>query len=338
MLELAVYENAVIVPRRTKRDKAVGLFAEGHFVPWSNADIVVVPSPAVDCAPPDVPVCERADEVIFIGTLWCMWGHLITDFARHLWPLLRQDRSLKVAYAVGGPKQRLPVNFLQLLVALGVERGRLIEVREPMRFRKVYFGAPSFWHEQGICRWTEEYAEMIETIRANLLEPLPRVVPTRRVYLTRTLFAQNRKDFGEALVESAYRDAGFEIVAPEKLTFAEMVRLFAETAVLAATEGSVSHNALFLPKGARLEVLRKCDWVNVYQMAINEIRELDVSVYPVSVGNLLAVSAEPWRGPFLMGVTPELAAHLGCVPRRSRLEEWRCRWCRFKMWLKAHRI
>ena len=338
------YDGAIVVPRTGKRKRMneLGLFFGGVQVPWSNSDIVCNPSERKEPVTFDtgkLTIREIDEEVIFIGTLWCMWGHLITDFAAHLWPVLSLDRKLRVAYAVGSPVQTLPNNFKGLLAALGVPPDRLIEVRESTRFRKVHFGEPSFWHVRGEgVRWTEEYERTIDAAIAGVLGD-SRPTPHRKIYLTRTGFLENRKDFGEKTIETAYRRAGFEIVAPEKISFEKMVRLLAETEVLAATEGSVSHNALFLPRGARIEILRKYDCANEYQEGINRMRGLKSLVFDVSDGNMLAVPKEPFRGPFLLGVTPPLAVHLGCAPvRASRSERLKCLLCRVKLFIKAHRI
>ncbi len=344
-LAVHTYDNAVLMPRtrKRKRMRELGLFVNDKQVPWSTSDVVVLPSDtnAPVTFPADKAVEEVIDEeVIFIGTLWCMWGHLITDFATHLWPVLTLPKSLRVAYMVGSATQTLPANFKGLLAALGVSADRLVEVRKPTRVRKVHFGEPSLWHERGtgVLRWTDDYARTIDEAISGVLGPA-RPTPRRKVYFTRTGLVKNRKDFGEAAIEDAYRRAGFEVVSPEKLSFAETVRLLAETETLAATEGSVSHNALFLPKGAHLEILRKCGVANGYQEAINRWRELDVKVFNVSFGNRLAVPQEACRGPFLLGVTPELAAHLNCdIVPPSRGERFRCFLCRAKMWLKEHRI
>ena len=344
-LAVQTYDNAVLMPRtrKRKRMRELGLFVNDVQIPWSTSAVVVNPQ---DTLPPVVfHANERVEavideEVIFIGTLWCMWGHLITDFSAHIWPVLTLPKSLRVAYMVGSATQTLPTNFKGLLAALGVSADRLVEVRKPTRFRRVHFGEPSLWHESGTdaIRWTDEYARTIDAAIAGVLG-LSRPTPHRKVYFTRTGLVKNGKDFGERAIENAYRRVGFEVVSPEKLSFAETVRLLAETETLAATEGSVSHNALFLPKGARLEILRKCETANTYQEAINKWRELNVEVFNVSFGNQLAVPQEACRGPFLLGVTPELAAHLGCaVVPPSRGERFKCFLCRAKMWLKEHRI
>ena len=172
-LVVHAYKQALIVPRRKKRYRRsrIGCFADGKSVPWSNSDMVFRPSTPQVANEPLVKARYIDKDVIFIGTLWCAWGHLITDFSRHLWPLLSADPDLPVAYAVGGPKQKLPRNFMQLLEALGVSSDRLIEVREPMRFRKVYFGEPSFWHDtsRGQCVWTAEYAETVDAVIKGIL-------------------------------------------------------------------------------------------------------------------------------------------------------------------------
>lgn len=342
-LRLNIYEDAVVMPRmpgRRSKHRPIGLFANGVRVPWSDSGVAYADRPTSDCrlAREERVEC-RNETVLFIGTLWCIWGHPITDLMRHLWPLLALDGNIRVAYALGSPKQRLPVNFRGLLEALGVSSDRLVEVRQPTRFRRVLFGEPSFWHTAEGKSYSSEYSATVEAIIRGVLGT-SRMVQRRRVYLTRTgqRDTKGRKDFGEREVEAAYRRAGFEIVSPECLDFAEMVRMLAETDVLAATEGSVSHNALFLPRGSRIEILCKLAKRNGYQMAIDRVRDLKVSVYDVRISRLLAVPNEPWRGPFMIGVTSELAKHLGCEPTFSRLERLKYFLCLIWMWLKAHRI
>ncbi len=173
VLSIHSYENAVIVPRmrKRKRMREQGLFVDGVQIPWSTSEAVSFPreQEKVFFDTGKLAVRDMDEEVIFIGTLWCMWGHLITDFSTHLWPLLSLDKSLRVAYAVGSPKQTLPENFKQLLYALGATPDRLIEVREPMRFRKVHFGDPSFWHENGKVCMTAEYGRTIDAAVSGVL-------------------------------------------------------------------------------------------------------------------------------------------------------------------------
>ena len=80
---------------------------------------------------------------------------------------------------------------------------------------------------------------------------------------------------------------------------------------LAATEGSIAHNALFLPDNAKLVVVRKANYINDVQMTINQIRDLDVTIIDAFRDEFIARPREPWRGPFFVYVSKELANFLG---------------------------
>lgn len=81
MLEIREYEAAVLSPR-TKRNPAV-LYADGKLVEWSNSTY------GKRAVWRDDSIVESGESVAYLGNLWCVWGHLITDFSRHLWMLER---------------------------------------------------------------------------------------------------------------------------------------------------------------------------------------------------------------------------------------------------------
>lgn len=130
---------------------------------------------------------------------------------------------------------------------------------------------------------------------------------------------RDQRDFGEESLVHAFAEAGFEIVRPESLTFREMVRLLGETAEFASTEGSCAHNSLFLPQGTKVLIVRKANYVNWHQLAINRVRDLDVTYVDSSWSPALLryERNDPVAGPFFLYVNSRLAKILGvrrCFP------------------------
>ena len=77
----------------------------------------------------------------------------------------------------------------------------------------------------------------------------------RRIYISRRLFAMRTQDrviANEVQVENLFRDAGFEIVCPEAITYPEQLAICQEARVVAGMSGSNLFNVLFTRPGALL--------------------------------------------------------------------------------------
>ncbi len=77
--------------------------------------------------------------------------------------------------------------------------------------------------------------------------------PSRRVYLSRRGLNMRKFDrvvANEVQIEAVFRQAGFEIVQPEKLPFPDQISLYADAAILAGLSGSALHNSVFVREGA----------------------------------------------------------------------------------------
>lgn len=80
----------------------------------------------------------------------------------------------------------------------------------------------------------------------------------RKIYLSRR--GTGRAPDNEAALESLMTEAGFTIVQPEALSFAEQCQLFAETRFLVGLEGAGLANMLFMPPGGTVLALRSLAW------------------------------------------------------------------------------
>lgn len=82
----------------------------------------------------------------------------------------------------------------------------------------------------------------------------------------------------------------------------------------ATTEGSCSHNALFMKPGSELIVVRKIDSCNGYQHPINSMKELNVTYIDASLTHFPSDRKKPWAGPFFIYLNKRLAAFAGVRP------------------------
>ena len=313
------YYNAVIAPGR----ECGGVFADGRRVveAWpSGRDPDSTPCPQ-----------KRIDEpVLFIGTLHGCWGHCLTDSLRRMWffasPRREECRHLRVAYMTLLEDEVLPPNLLEIFKLLGFDLREATRIDQPTAIRECVVPDVGYVSANAGLTWGyPPHGPLLPTLEfGELFDFIVRRVgvgrgghPVRKVYFSRTRCS--RWDYGEEAIERAFASRGFEIVHPEKLSLAEMLRILDETAVFASTEGSCSHNAVFLRKGTRAIIIRKSSSVNWYQMMINFMRGLDVTfVRSAWSPTLLRYERhDPVAGPFFLYVNSRLAKILGvrrCFP------------------------
>ena len=271
-LNVACYDNCLMVPGPSG-DKAALYDCNGDLVVGSPLNRGCQVSTRLRSLMP-----KRIIEtpVFYLGVLYSCWGHCITDEIKFLWPFQRLTQYPKLCncqfvYTVVDCLGRaIPENYYLLLEELGIARERLMEIKEPTLLRECYFADECMWYDPGEAKryFAQEYCDLIELVCARNSTPLDRQ-PTK-VYFSRSSW--NRWEYGELSIDKAFANAGFEIVKPEDLRFHEMVRMLQNVDVMASSEGSCAHNALFMKKGAKTIYLRKFDYTNRYQLAIDEIK------------------------------------------------------------------
>jgi capsular polysaccharide biosynthesis protein len=107
-------------------------------------------------------------------------------------------------------------------------------------------------------------AEAIDFLRSRL-SPAAGSVGSRRIYVARRARTAGRRLTNEPEVRRVFEEAGFEVVSPEGLTFAEQRDLFGSAAVVAAESGAALTNMLAAPASTMLICLQAEPWeMNVY--------------------------------------------------------------------------
>ncbi|MBP3651721.1 MAG: glycosyltransferase family 61 protein [Clostridia bacterium] len=254
-------------------------------------------------------------EVLYLGMFHDTWGHCITDCISQLWPLFSENvpeyiRNAQWVYTTQHPAP-LPANFFRLLQILGIDIEKLEYISKPTKFKKIYLPDKSFYVDADTKHrmYTLEYKDIIDRILSKIDadERYP------KIYFTRTAFSGNR-DFGEEAIEKVFRDMGYHIVSPEKFSFEEQVAMLKGCKSFTATEGSCSHNALFMQPGNELITIRKIDHFYAYQYPINAMKELNAICIDANLSHLPNNRKRPWLGPFFVYVNKRMAAFAGVQP------------------------
>ena len=248
---------------------------------------------------------------IYLGCLYSVWGHAFLDNLRRLWFLLSDDgkrlmadgaRLIYVNHSRSAPGE----NFWLLLRKLGLPVEHFELVTEVTQFRTIYVPEPSFCYAEG-ATFSDEHNRMIEGILADV----PADNRYEKVYFSRAcLRGQQWREYGEYKIERIFHRMGYSIFCPEKLTLDQQLLLLKNCHSFVAAEGSIAHNSIFCKQGTKVIILRKADYVNDYQLAINEMRALDVTYVDIHH------SVPPYPnsimiGPFYLRITHELERFVG---------------------------
>lgn len=270
-------------------------------------------------------VIHKNAEAVFLGTWVDVYGHSITDNIKKLWFLNSEQyhdieteareagRELDLVYNYY-ISRKLPAYICDILKSLGIDAKNLVRVDNVTEYSKVYVPDNSLIMKDGWRFYSNVFKSLILRISNYCLDSIADY--SEKVYLSR-LSIKDKRDFGESFIEDTFKQNGFTIIYPETLTFAQQVSLYAHCRVMATTEGSISHNAIFCKEGTELIVLRKMDYCNEYQLTINDMKKLKVTYIDAHHS---IKTRKPWEGPFFMWRTKYLNSFLGYKSTEH------CRW------------
>lgn len=249
--------------------------------------------------------------VVFIGMFNPIWGHCITDNLKHLWfPLDSKYNYLqnyKFLYLNMSSDNYLPNNFYEVLSKLGIDREKLLTVNEVTQFKKVIIPDQCFLYNSELRQrqFTQEYINIVDKI-LNDIEPSNE----QKIYFSRTRL-KSHKDFifSEKKLDKLLVSKGYKIVFPETLTLNEQISLLKGCSEFVTTDGSISHNAIFCKNDTKLVIIRKSDYQNGYQAAINKLKDFNI-VYIDSNKSIMCNKKQPWVGPFFVYPDKKFCSYL----------------------------
>ena len=251
--------------------------------------------------------------VFIAGLVFPAWGHLLTDDLKHLWWFLSDDfkriqKCKNTLFVVIKSMRIANINNHRFIFScLGIETDRICVLETPTVFDEVLLPLPCIIPtDDGERIWTKEYKETIRTITHNIIANIKKTYPIySKIYFSRTKII-NHRDFGEKNVEQIFENAGFKVLYPEELSIAEQVWYIYNCKIFASTEGSIAHNAVFLQPGSCAYIVRKANYINPYQIVIDEMNSIE-TVYIDAHLSFLNNKKVPMIGPFFIYVSEAMA-------------------------------
>jgi capsular polysaccharide biosynthesis protein len=154
-------------------------------------------------------------------------------------------------------------------VGLDLERCRFVDISKSVVTCEQLL-APTYDRFNSEIR--PDLIKIHESLRggANALQP-----PQRLLFISR-MQGSARSLTNRSDVEAAVERMGYEIIRPERLSFAEQVALFSSARVVLGECGSGMHNALFCVPGARIGLLQSATNQNFLQAQIAMMKQQDI--------------------------------------------------------------
>lgn len=319
-LECISYDNAYILPHQGNNVAGVAT-SELEFIPSTGLD-------GNEQRAYDGKSAKYRDEVaIYLGCFHWVWGHFLTDNIKRFWFLYTDQCKQLIA---SGAKlvytcvynREVSANGAKLMAMADVDPSVFEVIKTPTQFRTLYIPDPAIIHSDlsqyslGKRFYTAEFADTIQRIVSK--------IPTERkydkIYLTRTGIVSNYlREFGEWKIERIFRQKGYQILRPEQIGLEEQLSILHNCTHFATTEGSIAHNAIFCKPGTDVVVIRKADYINSYQLFINQMRDLNVTYIDAHHTTPPYGEGHIWFGPFYMCVTEYLLRWAGL---RNILVPW----------------
>lgn len=314
-LNCLCYNNAYVLPHQGK-DVAGVVTQDFHFLPSTGLD-------GNEQRKYDGENAKIENSVaIYLGCFHWVWGHYLTDNIKRFWFLYTEEGKQLISH---GAKivftcvcnRELTENGLKLMQMADVNPSSFQLIKVPTQFKKLYIPDPSIIHTDlsqsslGERLYTKEYKETVSKI----IDKIPDRDLHDSIYFSRTGIKDNYlREFGEWSIEKIFKKKGYRIIHPEKISLEEQLMLLHNCSHFATTEGSVAHNAIFCRPGTYVEIIRKADYVNSYQLLINTLSDLDVTYIDAHHTTPPYGDGHIWFGPFYLCVTKSLLDWAGLLP------------------------
>lgn len=316
LLDVKVYDNAIILPHKIVD---CGNTMGGGIVTESGNHISVIDVGESPYYYEQEEVNGDEGCVIYLGMFHTVWGHCITDDLKKIWFLsspeyykLQKNQNVRLAYTGFdgfGPTGRFNDNFKELLKMIGVDFETLERIEEPTRFNRIYVPSDSLIYNRtkeiepfncSVARyWTNEFKKIFD----RLIAGTKRIEGYEKVYLSRRKW--EGRDYGEKDIENLFEKLGFRIICPEQYSFSQQLSIFVSCRCLASAESSVTHNSIFMQDGSELIIIRKGNYVNSYQSAINDMKKMKVTYFDSHL-SVFNDTEYPYTGPFFLYVDDDL--------------------------------
>lgn len=300
-LSVTTEKNAVILPPVEITDEAgytrykggvissAGEFIEnsahyrekiGHY--WGSVSEGYTPNPS--------DLIENTQDVIYGGFIHNHFGHFLLECTSRLWYICQNESALPLVFVGAVPLKEYIYLFLN---ALGISNERILSIDKPTRFKTVIVPERSC-----VIRnyYTKEFILPFQKINV-----APKHVD--KIYLSREKYNKSPKIYGEKKISKVFKQNGYKIIYPEKLSLLEQIAYIKSAKSIAGIYGSATHLALFASENTELIIINRSDDINNNQTMINQAAKLSVCRVD-GHNNFLPTSHVD--GPFVMGITRQL--------------------------------
>jgi len=181
------------------------------------------------------------------------FGHVLTEQLSRLWAMddaREVEPALKAVLSRRGGRTGLTEFEREVFGAFGLEESDFLLIDRPVRVERVLAASPMF------SMPTHVHPELIETwdrVGRLIAAKSPDRDYPRRVFCSRRADRRACRNVDE--VEEYFGAHGFTVVYPERLPFAEQVRMFREAEVIAGFAGSGLFTAALSGSPRRMIVL-----------------------------------------------------------------------------------
>lgn len=317
--------NASIIPyTHDGEDEFIGIIDQsGNYLPETSVHYGFFKESKIN-----VNHLSKANEkVIFLGSWLNCWGHWITDNIKYIWFLYTNDyltkySEYKLVYVSCWNDSKYVDSIYQLLELLDIDAKRLIEIKEPTQFSEVILPDECFFvsKDDGSRYHTKEYLSLIDKIGNNLQRVIDdgKLPKYDKVYFSYAK-AGRKKQIGEYRLEKYFEELGYKIIYPENISLYEQLYILRNCNYFCSTEGSCSHNIIFMNKKTNIYLIPRANYFTGYQMTINSIinKRYNSNIYYIDSSlSYLANPEAPWCGPFLYVISNELVNFFNHNKRR----------------------
>lgn len=215
--------------------------------------------------------------------------------------MIRQPKLFIVV--LRGGNEEIKGNYLKLLELMGIKKDRLICVNQATKFKKVIVPEMAIYPGD---YYTIEYKKMFDCVIEKCMNTVNKS-GTEKVYCSRAMLQNNKKEVGEAKIEWIFRENGYAIKYMETLSLEEQIIMLNKASVIVMLNGSLAHNLLFLRKDATVVIINKTYRFNLHQIMINQISNVNVVYVDAYVAPLPVLYG---KGPFIIKKTGEFLEFL----------------------------
>lgn len=204
------------------------------------------------------------------------WGHFLVNTMGRIWPMFTTlyshfDQIVFFAdsphYSASNIITALGRNFEQFIQLADLE-GKIKIINKPAIFEELIVPENSIVRFQ---HYSKEYMLVMEKVKENALKNKSNLKYPKKIFFTRTQLKKSEiNEINGDVLDNFFRDNGFDIISPEKISLIELINYMAHAEHIASICGTLAHNFVFAPKGCQLTIIERHPFINISQQMISK--------------------------------------------------------------------